>query len=382
MHKKEMFSIAMLVLLSFSQFAYAFSYNLSDPASPSTKPYQGDTVTLTSIVTAANDNICTITCQWQTNRYGPENVGNPEPLSAGQPKQFPFKVLVSGSEGQASDKLTVTCQRYSGCAWGSPDSIPQKTISLSFNYNGDKTCQVDKKEDCYSASNDCICSSDKKCKEDLTRSQDTLGCTTFCGNGLIEKEYESCSTCQKDVGKCDGLSCIAGNECEGKYCVHETCWNKPYKEGDGFCDMSNGENCKTSVADCACGVNQRCGATAMCEAYCGNSVCEASEAGICKADCKWCGDGQCIGNENCNTCQGDCGVCENKDINTEVTKKTQEIVQQSLQDVNKKQKALTIYTVGAIVLIVLLYLLFKFFKHRKSSHHIKKEEKVKKKNAK
>ncbi len=370
----------------------AFSYNVSDPALPSTKPYQGDTIILEATVTAASDNRCTITCQWQTNNQGPESIGNPEPLGAGQSKSFGPKVSVSGSNGQVSDKLIVTCQRYSNCLWGSSDNIPQKIISFSFNYPGDGTCTTTK-EKCQAFSSflgtqDCSCSATTECRPDSSRGVDDRGCATFCGNNIAEKQFETCSSCPKDIGKCDGLSCNLGSECEGKYCIHEICWNKPYKEGDGFCDLDKGENCKNSIADCACGSNERCSERAICETYCGNSICEASEVGVCKADCKWCGDGQCLGNENCNTCQTDCGVCENTQSNKEVTQKTQEIVQQNLEDVTKKQKVLTISTISVVVLVIVAYIIFKFVKSRKSKvkkeTEEKKEEKVKKvkKNAK
>ncbi|VVB78530.1 Uncharacterised protein [uncultured archaeon] len=355
------FWISLLLLIS---FVNAFSYTISDPVLDTSNPYQGEDAVLTSTVTTASDNMCTITCSWKTNNYD-GIVGNPEPLAAGQSKTFPLKIRVQGNSGQALDTLSVTCVKYSGCMWGSADSIPQKSISFRFNYNGDGSCQTDKKEECYSASSDCICSSGKKCREDLTRSQDSMGCTTYCGNGLIEKESETCSNCPKDVGKCDGISCIAGSECEGKYCVHENCWNNPYKLGDGFCDLDKGENCKNSVNDCTCKSNEKCSSTGICETYCGNGICENSEVGSCKLDCKWCGDGECSNNEECSSCSQDCGVCDNTKIKEDISKTTQETINQGLSESTKRQKIIIYSTLGIITLFVTGYVSLKFVKHKK-----------------
>ena len=66
---------------------------------------------------------------------------------------------------------------------------------------------------------------------------------------------------------------------------------KVYACGDGFCNLTFGENCATCLADCPCGAYERCGAGAICELYCGNGVCEVTE--------------------DCSTCPDDCGECIN-----------------------------------------------------------------------
>ncbi len=373
MLKKYILFLLITIFLSI-EFVFAFSYTISDPSLQTSNIYQGEEAILTSTVTAG-DNMCTITCTWKTNNHD-GNVGNPEPLSKGQSKTFSLKVLTQGSNGQTSDTLTVTCIKYSGCLWGSADNIPQKSISFRFNYNGDAICQTDKKEDCYSASNDCICGSGKKCKEDLTRSQDAMGCTTYCGNGIVEKEYETCSNCPKDVGKCDGISCVQGSECEGKYCVHETCWNKPYKIGDGFCDLDKGENCKNSPTDCACKSNEECN-SGTCETYCGNGICESNEASSCKLDCKWCGDGECSNNEDCNNCSQDCGICDNTKIKEDISKTTKEAINKGLESSIKRQKIIVFSAIGAIILFVIGYFIFKNIKSKKTKNSKDKEIKEK-----
>lgn len=194
--------------------------------------------------------------------------------------------------------------------------------------------------------------------------------TTYCGNNEIESEHETCLGCPEDVGKCNLESCIQGNECEGKYCIHEICWNKPYKEKDGFCDSGEGENCKNSVDDCSCGAYERCGSSGVCETYCGNGQCEELERGICKADCKWCGDGECNKNENCQSCDEDCGVCENEELNEQIASQTQEAIDKGLESFSSKQKKVSYFAIGAIILFVGGYLFFKFVFNKKEQKKI------------
>src|SRR3989339_409944 len=143
-------------------------------------------------------------------------------------------------------------------------------------------------------------------------------------------------------------------------CVHELCWNKPYKENDGFCDFNRGENCKNSVDDCSCGSNERCGSLGICEIYCGNNVCEESEKGICKEDCDWCGDGECNNKESCGSCLEDCGECENEKSNKEVIENAKEAVDEKISEVQTNQKNVILGGVILIVLVVIGYIVFKF----------------------
>src|SRR3989339_341521 len=195
---------------------------------------------------------------------------------------------------------------------------------------------------------------------DSSRDVDEMKCATYCSNGVKESSYETCSNCPMDVGKCNGLDCLSGSECEGSYCVHELCWNKPYKENDGFCDFNRGENCKNSVDDCSCGSNERCGSLGICEIYCGNNVCEESEKGICKEDCDWCGDGECNNKESCGSCLEDCGECENEKSNKEVIENAKEAVDEKISEVQTNQKNVILGGVILIVLVVIGYIVFKF----------------------
>ena len=182
---------------------------------------------------------------------------------------------------------------------------------------------------------------------------------------IAEEEFETCvgygdtKSCS-DVGNCDGISCILASECVNGYCVHESCWNKPYKEGDGFCDVNNGENNKNSQIDCACADNERWDTIAQkCETYCGNGFCEASEVGICKEDCQFCGDGQCSNNEDCRICETDCGVCENEELNEEVSERIRGGVEESIKGANSRQKNVTLGAIAAIVLFIMGYFYLK-----------------------
>jgi V8-like Glu-specific endopeptidase len=70
--------------------------------------------------------------------------------------------------------------------------------------------------------------------------------------------------------------------------------------GDGVCDAD--EDCSSCEADCG-----------ACEPVCGDGVCDSGEdCSTCEADCgpcPYCGDGTCDADEDCASCEADCGPC-------------------------------------------------------------------------
>ena len=132
------------------------------------------------------------------------------------------------------------------------------------------------------------------------------------------------------MGQCDGyVGCVSGNECEGGFCIHEVCRNKPWKEGDGFCDINEGENCKNSE-DCACKKNELCSNT---------------------------------------------GICEKPEKNKEeITEAIKSGIQENLQASQKKTKNVTLWTAGLIVLFLVGYLIYKFTKNKKVNNKYSKKE--------
>lgn len=360
---------------------FAFEYSIGQISNPVSKPYQGDTIELTTTITASQNNVCTITCTWKTNNYdGP--IGSPEPLSKGESKNFGFEINVQGSNGIVNDKLIINCQRYSDCLFGSDESNVQVPVQFYFDYNGDGTCTT-AKENCATAQNDCKCNSDKECRPNSERGADSYGCATYCGNKLIEKPYETCSNCPNDVGKCDGLQCFTGSECEGKFCVHNKCSHLAYVLGDSFCDKTEGENCKNSGSDCACGSNERCNPSGFCETYCGNNICEESERGKCKLDCTWCGDGTCQQSESCSSCSDDCGACKKatkeeelqrnipktSSVETESQKTSSGSTSQGFQLKNNK----SILIVSGIVVVIIVIAILAYWLLKKKKRHKSKE---------
>ena len=356
-------------------FVSAIDFSLSGEDVNPLEVYDGDTSTLTAIVTADPSNFCNIVCAWGVNT-GPDysgvvsgNSNLPKTvLASGVSKIFPFRINAVG-QGSVSYTLTVTCDNENPFCLASP-VIKTYSNTLTFDYAGDNECTTSKEKcvdyDSYTGTIDCACSSIKECNPSSFRGADDYGCATYCGNTVKETEFETCSNCPSDIGKCDGLSCVFSSECEGNFCVHEKCSSKPYIEGDGFCDLDEGENCKNSVSDCSCGNNERCGNAGMCETYCGNSICEASEKGICKLDCQWCGDGQCKGNENCKSCQTDCGVCESSELTKEISGNIQSGVEEGLKGASKRQRNITFTAIGLIVLFIGGYVIFKFMREKKS----------------
>lgn len=157
-------------------------------------------------------------------------------------------------------------------------------------------------ETCSSCQQDCGCSSGYACQSEQCVQ------VVFCG----DNKCDSGETCERDnccygrsvdlnfdryyCGSC-GNSCPAAQNCISGICEF------PEYCGDGACNSN--ENCGTCAEDCTCAVNKRCGQN-KCVTYCGNGICESNEEGICKTDCKWCGDNSCNGNEDYQTCPQDC----------------------------------------------------------------------------
>lgn len=305
---------------------HALEYSVTVNSPSSVNAYEGDKITNKfSAALTNNAGVCDITCGWATTAGQDSGI---KVAKEGGKNTFNFDVNAVGSSGTASYSLVVTCDRIS--AWNCWSDQDQRTLGpyqFSYLWNGDGVCTTER-EKCanynqFLKDNACSCQSDKECKPNSNRGADDKGCATFCGNSKVEKQYETCSSCPDDVGKCDGLSCVSANECEGNYCVHNACSQLSYIKGDTYCDSNEGENCKNSGSDCACGANKQCSSAGVCETYCGNRVCEVSEQGVCKADCDWCGDGTCQSSESCSSCSVDCGECKKPTKQEELQRNTQ-----------------------------------------------------------
>jgi len=264
-----------------------------------------------------NEPHCDIYCSWETI----DNKSEPEHKISYGHRLTNIPEYIDGKHhfnGYFKGQLKITCREPAAGFWCVANETTQ-TFSFEFTtqYNGDNICtQNPLKESCATAPKDCACASDERCEGSGLSAQ----CKTYCGNDICESN-ESPETCPADCGKPDGLTCARDDECANGFCVHNVCASFPYIENDGFCDLEEGENCKNSVSDCACGPNERCDIQGICSTYCGNGVCEESERGICKQDCEWCGDAVCSEKESCSTCPQDCGSCkQNKAV--EATKKT------------------------------------------------------------
>ena len=393
-----------LIILLLSTGVLALEYSVTVNSPSSVNAYEGDKISNKFSATITNvGGVCDITCSWATSAGQDDGI---KVAHDGGTNTFYFDVKADGSGGTASYSLITTCDRIS--AWNCWSDQDQRTLGpyqFRFLWNGDGIC-TSEREKCenynqFLKDNSCSCSSVRECKPNGNRNDlDEKGCQTFCGNKIIEKQYENCNNCPNDVGKCDGTSCIQGSECEGKNCVHNICNALPYKVGDNYCDNNVGETCKNSGSDCACGANQRCSNTGVCETFCGNGVCEASEQGICKADCQWCGDGTCESSESCSSCDVDCGVCkkptkeeelqrntQTKDVQTKQTTQAANLQTGTSDSIKNEQKTvslfgknynLTVIVVAAIALIVLLgavsFFIYKKIKsNKKDKHHAEKK---------
>ena len=246
--KAKLTFFVLFLLMIYPVSALEYSVQVNSPSQ--VNAYEGDKVSSGFSATITNAaGVCDISCDWVTSAGS--GTGIKVPPDSGS-KSFNYDVRAEGSSGVASYTLTVSCDRISSWeCWSSPDQKTLGPYSFKFLYSGDGTCTTTK-EKCatynqyISAPNDCQCNQEKECKPNSNRGADDKGCSTFCGNKLAEKQWESCSDCQIDIGKCDGVSCFATNECEGKYCVHEKCSHLAYITGDTYCDKNIGETCKNS----------------------------------------------------------------------------------------------------------------------------------------
>jgi len=112
-------------------------------------------------------------------------------------------------------------------------------------------CEGSKKENCGNSPNDCSCSGDSYCENEV--------CVSLsCGNGDCESSKgEDCQSCKQDCGACDcsvlgGVSCEIGKECNGKVkdgcCLGSCEWSWKYplvfvhgystSEGDSMYSLS------------------------------------------------------------------------------------------------------------------------------------------------
>ncbi|MBI4510581.1 MAG: hypothetical protein HY698_13190 [Deltaproteobacteria bacterium] len=165
-------------------------------------------------------------------------------------------------------------------------------------------------ESCYEPCVATICSIEERCCSN--RWDD--GCVEYarfycpdvcpsssCGDRAC-RPPETCSTCQKDCGRCP-RGC--GN---GRCGIFESCKTCP--DDCGFCEPVCGDNtcaddesCETCPDDCG-----------PCEPICGDGLCDEFEGcETCPEDCgncaDQCGDGFCAEDELCFSCPNDCGSC-------------------------------------------------------------------------
>ena len=222
---------------------------------------------------------------------------------------------------------------------------------------GDGVCSDGYGEDCSTCPADCACTGcgetcaagncvftacdGVECGDDGCGG--SCGTCSVCGETCVNGSCEFTACVGKDCGDdgCGG-SCGTCEEhylCEQGTCVYqpwcgdnacdpdEFCWNCPSDCGsccgNGLCEPEYQETCQTCVFDCACGCGEECQQgtciyTACDALECGDDGC-GGNCGTCEehyscADGKcvyvpWCGDEDCNGNETCNTCPLDCGIC-------------------------------------------------------------------------
>lgn len=204
---------------------------------------------------------------------------------------------------------------------------------------GTLTCQCAKDIDCKALDDDNLCNGVLVCQSGQCKVK--AGSVVSC----LPTGNEPCfvNECNPETGLCeegyptqptpcdDGIDCTKGDKCKDgtcsdfanvtcEYLCDDTtdedddnltdcddpdCWGQPGCPaptcGDGTCNGE--EKCDTCEQDCG-----------VCPPVCGDGECNGEETcGTCALDCgvcpPACGDGTCNGTEVCGTCPADCGAC-------------------------------------------------------------------------
>lgn len=202
----------------------------------------------------------------------------------------------------------------------------------SSTFCGDNHC--DKPENCDNCQEDCACQSQKCCSPTVLWA-DSKGCVV--SNQLTKKGYICCAG-NESFGECCGNLDCPGYD---KLCINNRCVVNA-DCGNGYCELSKGENCFACPEDCSCYNSEACATDlARSDSYgclklrhlkvserekiryiwcnnirqqgqcCGDGDClggEKCEDDVCEAKVE-CGDWICqqeLG-ENCKNCPDDCG---------------------------------------------------------------------------
>jgi hypothetical protein len=165
--------------------------------------------------------------------------------------------------------------------------------------------EIEKKSD------SAACSAGSECEGGYCVHGACRSTATYCGDNQCDNG-EDCSGCTSDCGACpaikklNGESCTEASECDGGYCVHNACRSSATYCGDNQCD--SGEDCSGCSNDCgACSVEKKLNGESCAEASeCDGGYCVHN---TCRSAATYCGDNQCDSGEDCANCVGDCGDC-------------------------------------------------------------------------
>jgi hypothetical protein len=230
---------------------------------------------------------------------------------------------------------------------------------------GDGVCGAG--ESCANCPADCgVCPpecGDAECNGSETCDSCPDDCGECCGNDICDADFdENCASCEADCGLCEDDCCVSNGspECGNAQCTAvicdadafccETAWDQlcanqaadlcptcggalpggnccaAQESGDNGCEVADCEDivcemdgyCCTNTWDLQCADEAAefcisCGGSGVAPAVCGDNECNGEEdCDTCEADCgACCGDDVCddaVG-ENCDTCEADCGAC-------------------------------------------------------------------------
>ncbi len=248
-----------------------------------------------------------------------------------------------------------------GCDDGDCTDIVCEMDSYCCNNTWDSICAQEAGALCPVCGGDVPVCGDKVCGSGETCSNcpgDCGVCPPECGDAECNGD-EDCVSCAEDCGACQGNCCESngGVGCETPSCQDAVCAADAWccnNEWDNICadeaaelcigcmDVGNccaidhGTGCENqAVQDCVCAIDawccnnawdnicvteaqNDCGANCELANFCGDQVCSGDEDCVsCEVDCgACCGDGICEAalGEDCGTCEADCGACCGDDV--------------------------------------------------------------------
>ncbi len=238
-------------------------------------------------------------------RYGGGGSGNTGNLNFiafthVEPQEFSVPVMMEMYESFGIRHVNVTVAEIQNLE--NRTFVPGRSVECDIKLYG-PLCDCDFDEECDDGK-ECTADFCDNCRCVHPKKECGTPCSSgFCENGVCTPLKSRGASCRCEICK-EGLFCHNGRctripECGNGLCDLEECENCPQDcevedcAGNRECDTQVGEICN-NTDDCRCGSGQRC-----------DPDHPSADAKGCFTP--FCGDGLCLGKEDCLSCPKDCG---------------------------------------------------------------------------